>query len=441
MRIVTLLLFLFLQLSCDPGFDELPQTERSPLEGRLMTLQEYGGSEEDHFSDMVQTTDGGIALLGFSNSMDGELEGKLFPGNDYWLLRLDNGGRVLWSRAYGGSKDDRGQAIVATSDGGFAIAGYSMSADGDASQNQGYHDNWVLKLDADGSVQWEKSFGFGGHDHAYDLAQTTDGGFFLAGFLDVTASGGAGESKGNEGMSAHGVGEFWVNRLQPDGEVAWRKYYGGSNNDRAHAMALSHDGGLVLAGFTESDDFDISDPKGSYDFWVTKIDADGKLIWQRTFGGSGIDIAHDVIALPSGGYLVVGQTYSRDVDVSGYRGGGDAWVIEIDEDGKMVWDRTYGGENFDVFYDATILESGGFLLGGSSRSVNNGAGESDFWTMEVDAKGKIRWEATHGTAGIDELHAASISEDGKHYFAGTAGVGEAAQGVLLQYHPGGKIRF
>ncbi len=113
----------------------------------------------------------------------GTLHPKTNNVNDYWLIKTDAEGMLLWSRTYGGSKDDRGQAVIQTSDGGYAITGYAMSDDGDGSNNEGFHDNWVLKLDSQGTIEWEQSFGFSGHDHSYDIVESEDGGLFFTGFL------------------------------------------------------------------------------------------------------------------------------------------------------------------------------------------------------------------------------------------------------------------
>ena len=115
-------------------------------------LKGFGGSGDDSARSIIQTDDGGLAILGMTNSIDGDLSFKELPVNDYWLLKLNPNGQIQWQRTYGGSKDDQGQQIIQTSDGGYAIAGYAMSDDGDGSNNEGFHDNWILRLDAFGAI-------------------------------------------------------------------------------------------------------------------------------------------------------------------------------------------------------------------------------------------------------------------------------------------------
>jgi hypothetical protein len=373
--------------------------------GEVEWIKYFGGSGDDVGQKIIPTNDGGYAILGYSNSIDGDLSGKQSKVNDYWLLKLDVDGNVQWSKTYGGSKDDRGQSLVQTTEGGYAIVGYAMSDDGDGSNNEGFHDNWVVRLDASGNILWEHSYGFAGHDHSYDVVETEDGGFFFAGFLDVTLSNGEGNFGLSPSLTRHGVGEFWGNKIDTNGNLEWRRYFGGTNNDRAHAVVQSNDGGFVLSGFSESNDFDISNTKGSYDFWVVNIDASGNLLWEKSFGGTGIDVSYDIVKTPDNGYAILGHTFSDDLDVSQNKGSSDIWLINIDDKGNLLWEKTFGGTEFDDAKGLEITKDGGFVIAGNSKS-NNGdvvenKGENDFWVIKTDAKGNIIYQKTFGGANLD----------------------------------------
>ena len=380
------------------------ETEVSFL-GELEFIRTYGGSGEDIPQAIIGTSDGGFAVLGFSNSIDGDLEGKNLAVNDYWLLKLDGDGALQWSKTYGGSKDDRGQSLVKTQDGGFALTGYAMSDDGDGSVNNGFHDNWILKLDAQGTIEWEKSYGFSGHDHSYDILDSGDGGFFFTGFLDITSAQADGNTEKSSPLTRHGVGEFWGTKIDEKAKVEWRGYYGGTNNDRAHSVVRSDDGGYVMAGFTESDDFDINNSRGSYDFWAVKIDDDGDLVWQGSFGGTGIERAQDIAKTNDGGYVITGSTFSNDVDVSQNHGASDIWLIKIDGNGNKVWDKSYGGSQFEDAQSVTLSKDGGFIIVGNSKSAdmdsNFNAGENDIWVLKTDKEGNMIWQKSFGGSGLD----------------------------------------
>ncbi|GGG39504.1 hypothetical protein GCM10011414_06110 [Croceivirga lutea] len=381
------------------GVDSIPASFSN-----IEYIKGIGGSGDDTPRSIISTSDGGFAVFGFTNSIDQDLSTKNLAVNDYWLLKFDAAGKLQWQKTYGGSRDDKGQAVVQTSDGGYAITGYAQSSDGDASNNEGFHDNWILKLDGSGNILWEKSFGFSGHDHSYDLLETIDGGLFFSGFLDVTSSNGEGATE-KSSLAAHGVGEFWGTKVNVAGELEWRKYFGGTNNDRAYAAVHGHDGGYVMAGFTESDDFDISNSKGSYDFWVVKIDKNGALEWEQSFGGTGIDQAQDISKTIDGGYLIVGNTFSEDVQVTTNYGVSDIWVVKIDGVGNLLWQKSFGGSGFDAAHSIKPSKDGGFLVAGNSKSFDGDAtqnfGENDFWVFKINQDGQLLWQQSIGGTGLD----------------------------------------
>ncbi len=383
----------------------LAPEEQIEFLGEVEWVKNFGGSGEETAQAIITTSDGGYAILGFSNSMDGDIVGKTTAVNDYWLLKLDAAGNCEWNKTYGGSKDDRGQSLAQTKDGGYILTGYAMSDDGDGSNNEGFHDNWILKLDASGNIEWEKSFGFSGHDHSYDIIQTQDGGFFFIGFLDITAARADGYEEKGQFLTRHGVGEFWGTKIDAQGNVQWRKFFGGTNNDRAHAVVPSNDGGFVMAGFSESDDFDISDTKGSYDFWVVKITSIGDLVWERSFGGSGIEISYDIAKTTDNGYVITGNTFSNDTDVSKNNGESDVWLIKLDDNGNLLWEKTFGGTQFDAAQGIYTSLDGGFLIAGNSKSSDMDAvsnmGENDLWVIKTDDKGALIWQQTFGGTDLD----------------------------------------
>ena len=385
--------------------------------GEVTWIKSFGGSGDDTAREVIVTSDGGYAILGFSNSTDGDLMGKSTHVNDYWLLRLNSDGELLWSKTYGGSKDDRGQGIIQTADGGFAITGYAMSDDGDASNNEGFHDNWILRLDSKGDILWERSFGFSGHDHSYDVLQTADGGFFFVGFLDITAARSDGFEKKQGTLTRHGVGEFWGTKIDAQGNLQWRRYFGGTNNDRAHAVVPAWDGGYILAGFSESDDFDITDTRGSYDFWVVQISEEGEKVWERSYGGSGIDIAYDINLTQDGAYVVTGHSISSDHDITAPLGESDVWVIKIDTDGTLLWERSLGGSQFDLAHSIYQAKRGGYIISGNTRSadgdVSEHFGENDMWLLRTDDTGQILWQQSYGGSGLDFAYDAVENSDDK----------------------------
>ncbi|MBQ4801503.1 hypothetical protein J8L88_01475 [Aquimarina sp. MMG015] len=369
------------------------------FQGTVEWVKTFGGSGEDDALSIIESEDGSYVVFGYTQSIDGDITDKDATDSDFWVLKLSTEGTILWSKTYGGTGDDRGQRIIKTIDGGYALVGYSRSTDGDVSENAGLQDYWIVKIDASGNLEWEKSFGFPGIDRAFSVVQTTDNGYFLTGFLDVTASNGEGNDN-KTFFEKHGVGEFWGIKLDASGNKEWRRYFGGTNNDRSYDTVQTEDGGFLMIGSSESDDFDISAPNGSYDFWVVKINAEGTKVWEKSFGGSEIDVGYAIATSGDGKYIIVGDSRSSDGDISNAKGNADLWMIQIDDNGNLIWEKSLGGTEFDTARGIYATQEGGFIITGNSRSnngdVDENQGQSDIWNILIDSTGDVIWKSTIG---------------------------------------------
>ncbi|MCB0466430.1 MAG: hypothetical protein KDC78_12275, partial [Aequorivita sp.] len=276
---------LLIGISC--GKDDGTNNIGSEINGEIELVKTYGGSGIDEAVSVVEAFDDNYMVFGSTRSTDGDITDKTGNDSDFWLLKISKTGEVIWSKTYGGSNDEEAARITKTNDGGYLLSGYTASNDGDVSNNAGFHDYWIVKIDASGTIMWEENFGFSGSDQAYNAFQTSDGGYFITGFFDVSASGGAGNDL-QKGV-AHGVGEFWGIKLDATGTKQWRRYFGGTNNDRSYDALETNDGGFLMTGTSESIDFDKTDPKGSYDYWAVRLTANGDLLWTKSFGGEEID--------------------------------------------------------------------------------------------------------------------------------------------------------
>ena len=336
----------------------------------LNYIKSFGGSNDDEANDIINTSDGGFMVIGSSTSSDGLIQNKMGLESDIILMKFDSDKSIEWVKNYGGSRDDRGQSVVEVSGIGYALLGYSMSNDGDASNNEGFHDNWVILIDSKGDIIWEKSYGFSGHDHAYNIIKTKDGNLFFNGFLDVTASRGLGSTKKVGKSIKHGVGEFWCHKIDLGGNILWRKYFGGTNNDRSYDSVETSDGDFLIVGSSESNDIDISSPKGSYDIWVIKLSSNGDLLWERSYGGSKYETANSIIQSADKKIHILGSTLSNDKNISFQMGSSDFWLLTIDSDGNLLSEQTFGGSNFDKGKKIVIDSKDNLWLTGYSRSID-----------------------------------------------------------------------
>jgi hypothetical protein len=370
------------------------------LPPQTITVKTLGGSKNESATSVVKTQDGGYLVLGYTQSIDGDvITSKTTVQYDYWLLKFDNKDSLEWQKTLGGTKDDKAYKVITTNDNGFAIVGYSKSNNGDVNTNAGFEDVWIVKLNSTGNILWKTNTGFSGSDKGNTIVQTTDGGFFVGGLLDVTASGGLGNSK-----SLHAGGDYWGIKLSSNGTIEWRRYFGGANTDTCYDV-LELDDGYLMIGSSDSIDVDIKNNKGSYDFWVIKIDKTGTLIWEKSYGGKEIEESYQVVKTPDNNFLLVGETRSSDQDVKDQYGGADVWVVKIDQLGNLIWEKNYGGSNFDAAKSVKITKDGNYLIAGNSRSSNidvvKNNGENDVWLLKIYPSGDLIWQKTIGGSNID----------------------------------------
>lgn len=394
------LILIFSSCKNDDDDDVIPQA--NTISGSLDFAKIYGGSKNESAQSVVSTTDGGYAILGFTQSIDGDITNKTNDSFDYWLLKFNAENELQWEKTYGGTQDDRGRDIIQTQDGGYAILGSSFSNDQDVSNNAGQEDYWLAKLDASGNISWQKSYGYSGTDSGMSVIQTSDNGYLITGILDVTASNG----EGNTSKTLHAGGDYWALKLNTFGDIEWSKFYGGLLTDTPEGIVETNDNAFIIAGGSDSADTDITNNKGSYDFWIIKISATtGELIWEKSFGGDEIDEARAITKSADGNYIIAGDTRSMDQDISNNKGAADLWLIKISPQGELLWEKTIGGSNFDVARAIVKTQDNGFLLAGSSRSsdvdVETNNGQNDAWVLKVDSDGNLEWETTVGGSNID----------------------------------------
>ncbi|MCH8331643.1 MAG: T9SS type A sorting domain-containing protein [Bacteroidetes bacterium] len=337
----------------------------------------FGGSGSDQANSISQTSDGGYIVAGHSISNDGDVTGN-HGGEDYWVIKLDNTGTLIWQKSLGGSVFERANSINETNDGGYIVSGHSVSNNGDVSGNHGASDYWVVKLDAAGTLIWQKSLGSSGLDVANSIIQTTDNGYIVAGYSQVND----GDVTGN-----HGSDDFWVVKLDSVGTLIWQKSLGGSDFDIANSIIQTNDGGYIVAGYSSSNDGDVTGNNGGEDYWVVKLDTAGTLIWQKSLGGSVGDEANSIIQTADNGYIVAGASNSVDGDLTGNHGSLDYWVAKLDTTGMIIWQKSLGGSGFDGANSLIQTTDNGYIVAGTSQSndgdVTGNNGASDFWVVKL----------------------------------------------------------
>ncbi len=361
-----------------------------PAQPNIEWAKAFGGSNADQGRAISQSSDGGYFVASTTSSNNGDVFGN-HGGVDFWVLRLDSVGTILWKKPFGGSTDEQPYALQATSDKGCIAVGYTLSNDEDVSGNHGYYDAWVLKLDSLGAIQWQRCLGGSDWEQANDVQQTKDGGYIVVG-----------RSRSTDGDVTvnHGYLDYWIVKLDGSGTLEWQKSYGGSSEDDAYAVMQTLDGGYIVGGESSSLDGNVTGNHGESDCWILKLDPEGKIEWEKSLGGASIDRANDVIESRDGGFVVLGQVYSINGDVTGNHGYNDFWVVKLNNNGDIEWQKALGGSNEEYARSIWQTRDGGYVMTGQTQSNNGDAlgndGGADVWVVKITETGEIQWQKTLG---------------------------------------------
>ena len=323
-------------------------------QNKIITWEKtFGGDSWDEFNSIISTSGGGYMAAGDTWSKGA---GKA----DGWLLKLDSQGNKLWEKTYGGKNIDKIFSLIPTTNHNYTVAGYTES------KGAGKADGWLLKLDSQGNKLWEKTYGGSNGDVFKSLIQTTDGGYAVAGY---TYSCGAGHSDG------------WLLKLDSQGNKLWEKTYGGRMYDVVESLIQTPDGGYMAAIRTGAAS------AGDADGWLLKLDSQGNKLWEKTYGGNDWDSLTSLVYTLDDGYMIAGYTNSYGA------GHSDGWLLKLDSQGNKLWEKTFGGSERDSFSSLISTSDAGFVLAGNTRS--KGTGEANAWIIKLDSESNKLWERNY----------------------------------------------
>jgi hypothetical protein len=349
----------------------------------------FGGTRSDDGYSVEPTSDGGYIITGWTRSFGaGE--------SDVYLIKTDANGNLVWQKTFGGTNWDEGNSVQPTSDGGYIIAGLSGSfgASGDV---------YLIKTDANGNQTWYNTFGGTSDDFGYSVQPTSDGGYIIAG---TTQSFGAGGS------------DAYLIKTDANGNQTWYKTFGGTSDDNSNSVQQTSDGGYIIAGRTGS--FGA----GDWDVYLIKTDANGNQVWDKTFGGTGLDYSNSVQQTTDGGYVIVGVTVSFGAGLS------DVYFIKTDANGDQQWYKIFGGTDYDYGRSVQPTSDSGYIIAGYTYSF--GAGSYDVYLIKTDASGNQQWYKTFGGVDTDYGYSVQPTSDGGYIIAGyTYSYGAGGSDVYL----------
>jgi gliding motility-associated-like protein len=357
-----------------------------------------GGNNNDYLTASCPTIDGGFLLVGNSDSdPSGDLTLTRKGKTDVWVLKVDANGNIIWQKMFGGQDDDFICSVKESTDGSIILAGYTLSKDGAFSTNHGKKDIFLAKLGGDGSQKWLKCFG-GSQDEVTSELGIAQDGYVVFGSTNSND----GDVVGNPPNE-----DIWAFKVDFNGNIQWQRIIGGNFKDISQAIKQTPDKGFIAAA-------NIGTKSGSIqneDILLTKIAPTGSNVqWQRTYGGGGIDVVASVENTPDGGFVMMGRTTSSNGTFTKNQGKSDLWVIKTNDKGGIEWTKTYGGSGDEVLISGMILgsakptEDGGYIVTASTNSkdgdVSVPAGwttpEARVWVLKLDCKGNIIWQKIMG---------------------------------------------
>ncbi len=338
----------------------------------------YGGEGDEAGFSIQETSDGGYIIAGFTSSYGA-------GDNDVYLVKTDVDGEILWTSTFGGSYDDIGFSVQEVCDGSYIVAGFSYSF------GAGHNDIYLLKTDKYGNELWEKTYGGTDGDACFSVQETSDKGYIITGF---TESFGAGEN------------DVYIIKTDVNGDTLWTKTYGGSGFDRGSSVQETTDCGYIVTGWTSS--FGA----GYSDVYLIKTDSSGDSLWTKTYGGAKSDEGNVVQETYDGGYIIGGSTSSFGVDRSAF------YLIKIDVDGNVIWEKTYGEVDSYFFYSLQETSDGGYIAVGARDLASSPSFYFDLYIIKIDANGNAIWTKTYETTDSERGCSVIETSDGGYIIVG-----------------------
>lgn len=308
------------------------------------------GPIEDFGYSIIQTTDGGYAVAGKTVWVGGN--------TDIYIIKLNSSGNMQWNKTIGGTANESGSSIIQTTDGGYVVAGSTISF------SAGQLDIYIVKFDYNGNIQWNKSIGGTGTDGASSIAQTTDDGYIIAGTTNSFGAGGY---------------DFYIVKLNAAGSLQWCRTVGGAAYDLAHSIIQTTDGGYAVAGAS------------SGNVCIVKLDANGSLQWNKSVGGPSVDEGYSVIQTSDGGYAAAGMTGSFPLGDYNY------YIVKFDSSGTVQWTRTVGGALADFGSSLIQTTDGGYAMTGWADSFSGG-----MYVVKLTPEGIFQWGKSIGASSQGE---------------------------------------
>lgn len=397
----------------------------------------YGGSKDDELSNIFINDAGEILLLGWSESGVSGDKTTAANGKDFWLVKADTNGKLLWDARFGGTGNEQPFGLIPRPSGGYFLFGETSSDQTDferqaPAKGTWSSAGWTVSADDNGAFVWDSVFcgGGGGSSKGAAMIATSDGGFLCA--FDSNQDAGFNKSEGK-----YGARDAWIVKFDSQWNVEWDIVLGGAADDNGWNGNLLEmpDSSFIVGVRSQSDSTGNKTEagQGERDLWFLKLSAKGAIEWQRVYGGPKAELLGE-IALAADGNVIIGASSASD-SVAGKSqdkigGFTDFWALKISPvDGEVIWENTIGTSGTEICEALLALSDGRVLLGGGCSGGANGdktepgKGSNDFWIVLLSPKGKVMWDKSFGGSGYEELNEMALAPDSSFVLAGYSSSG------------------
>ncbi|MFH0865047.1 MAG: T9SS type A sorting domain-containing protein [Bacteroidota bacterium] len=367
----------------------------------------YGGTLDDISPVVIQTSDNGMLVAGSTQSDNVDVSGN-HGYYDIWVIKTDVSGNIEWQESYGGSQGEFINYAMQCSDGNYFLIGSSQSSDGDLTLNKGYADVWIFKIDTSGNIIWQKTYGGSSNEEGCYMKETADGKLWIIGKT---------ESSDGDITTNQGLTDIWLLNLDSGGLLIQQKTYGGTHDDYGVSMAETDSSGFIIAGYSYSDDGDITTHYGlteKCDYVALKINSSADLIWAKNYGGNENDNLMGMLSTYDG-LLLYGISDSDNGNITDSHGLLDGWLIKINSNGLVLWQKSVGGSNNDYISNIVQCTDGYLYAAGTTYSSDGdiilNKGEADCWLLKLDPSGPLQWTTTFGGVFTDYANSLILFND------------------------------
>ena len=350
----------------------------------------FGDASYDYGRSLIELNDGGYLIAGNTSLLGDNYSNAL-------LIKIDHTGKEMWKRDYTFSSVDRLNMVKELQDGSLVAAGFTMSSTNYSK------DIFVIKTDAQGNLEWQRSYGDAQDETANSIDISIDGGFIISGEV----------INENTGFSL-----CYLIKIDNEGELDWSNTFGGSQNDNGLSVISTNDAGFAITGMTRS----LGDSNG--DVWLIKVNSNGEMEWERTYGGDDTEYGRTIQQTVDGGYIIIGQTESFGL---GYN---DAYLIKTDSQGNEIWSQTFGGQGTDQGRQVVNTLDEGYLISGYTDSFGT-LGGFNFWLVKANSLGELEWQRFYGEQGDDRGLSGIQTSDGGYAIAGYTNSGTSSGSDIL----------